>query len=608
MRTSSESNSSEPESEFFDSENGENWKFQKRSWIYKLNKSELQRKLKEFGIEFDSNTKVDELRKLLSKYCKNPRNQSSNMANYQLQPFDGVNWECFEQQLECIITLNEVSEVKKVPLLLTKLTPKVLEVLNCLCTPTKPITLSYAVLCKKLREKYTQLQSTALDRATFRSRNQLPAETIEDYVLQLQKLGAKCNFKDLEDQIKEKLIDGVHSKLVKFELLKSSFNLTLEQTIMLARTVEAALVQTSDIKKEDTVSEMFFYDQRRKTEERKPVLAKNTNNCYKESKSKLDRKNQICYCCGANNHIKSQCRLQRKFCSECGRQGHIFKMCSKNKRISSRIYTMEKSETSVDTEEDVEPSEFPLYNKYETYAVNVSRIPPHYITLNIEGILLDFQLDTGSDVTVIPLKDKIKYFNSKYVTQCNIKFKNFDQTISWPVGILENVTVQYEQKVKILHVYIGNDNMPRILGRDWLSKFGLWPPKFLNTNIIEVASNDKPISDAENYVKEKFTEVFSPGWGNFKGETIKLKLKPDAKPKCHPVRRVPLALKDKVQLEFNVGEKVMVKDYRKGHKPWIQGIIIKESIPNTTYVIDVNGYQWKRHTNQMLKCNACLDE
>lgn len=34
------------------------------------------------------------------------------MAEIQLQPLYGENWDCFEQQLECIITLNEVREAK----------------------------------------------------------------------------------------------------------------------------------------------------------------------------------------------------------------------------------------------------------------------------------------------------------------------------------------------------------------------------------------------------------------------------------------------------------------------------------------------------------------
>ncbi|XP_049867459.1 uncharacterized protein K02A2.6-like isoform X1 [Pectinophora gossypiella] len=57
------------------------------------------------------------------------------------------------------------------------------------------------------------------------------------------------------------------------------------------------------------------------------------------------------------------------------------------------------------------------------------------------------------------------------------------------------------------------------------------------------------------------------------------------------------------KVKFDIGEKVMVRDYRKGAKPWVQGIIVDESVPETTYNVDVDKCIWKRHVNQMLKCS-----
>lgn len=138
----------------------------RKTWIYKLSKSELQSKLKELNISFrEREATVDELRKTLSNYCKNVSEESTSLSeetrtkmtsyNIQLQPFDGEKWESFQQQLECIIQLNEIPQKKKVPLLLTKITPKVFETLTYLCSPDKPVDLDYENLCIKLRTKYT---------------------------------------------------------------------------------------------------------------------------------------------------------------------------------------------------------------------------------------------------------------------------------------------------------------------------------------------------------------------------------------------------------------------------------------------------------------------
>ncbi|XP_049885410.1 uncharacterized protein LOC126380176 isoform X3 [Pectinophora gossypiella] len=335
-----------------------------RSWIYKLNKKQLQEKLKQLKIYFTEGQTVDELRRILSDYCKQKTSTKKNtkMTNYSLNLFDGDNWKCFEQQLECIILLNEVEEDKKVPLLLTKITPKVLNVLNCLCSPKNPTSLTYEALCTKLRDKYTQKQPTALERVTFRNRNQLPTETIEQYVLELRKLGGNCDFKDLDDQIKEKFIDGVNSKLIKFELLKSESNKTLEETITLAKTVEFALLQTNDGKQGNEVSEVFFNGQGRKGK---------TSQNYQKFRSDI-RKEPRCFCCGATNHVRSQCTLNKKYCSECGQQGHIFKMCSRNKKIN-KAYTVEKEQPkSSESEEKASDEELidHMFDDMTIYSVN----------------------------------------------------------------------------------------------------------------------------------------------------------------------------------------------------------------------------------------------
>lgn len=56
-----------------------------------------------------------------------------------------------------------------------------------------------------------------------------------------------------------------------------------------------------------------------------------------------------------------------------------------------------------------------------------------------------------------------------------------------------------------------------------------------------------------------------------------------------------------------VGEKVMVRDYRKEAKPWVQGVVLAESVPGLTYMIDVEGQTWKRHVDQIVSCSQCDD-
>ncbi|XP_047989343.1 uncharacterized protein LOC125228725 [Leguminivora glycinivorella] len=270
----------------------------------------------------------------------------------ELKPFDGEKWEVFEQQFECFILVNDITEEKKVPLLITKLTAKVFETLTYLCSPKQPKDLTYKELVKRLQDKYVKTLSTTLERAEFRKRNQLPKEKIQDYALELRKLAGKCNFKDAEDQIKEKFMEGVSSKLIKFELMKSPPEMTLDKCIELGRTVEAALLHTGS---SECVTEMFY-----NREKAKPT--------YKPRK--MDNSNKLggqCYCCGKHNHIKAECTLKNKFCSECGVQGHIFRMCPKR---SKQVNVIETTTSGNEDGERVETPEHNLYEGYTTYTVN----------------------------------------------------------------------------------------------------------------------------------------------------------------------------------------------------------------------------------------------
>ncbi|XP_047994693.1 uncharacterized protein LOC125235990 isoform X2 [Leguminivora glycinivorella] len=323
----------------------------KRSFIYKCGKDTLLKIISEEGLQCPTNPTIDSLRKVLSNYYQNqPKiSKQKTMTNYELKPFNGDNWDVFEQQLESLILLNDVSADKQAALLITKITPSVFETLQILCKPKKPTTLTYKELCEKLREKYTQTKTPLLDRAEFRRRNQLPTESIEEYVLNLQKLSRKCNFKDEEDQIKEKLVDGVYSKLVKFELMKQTTT-NLGDLINLAKTVESAYKQVNE---EDTSNISYVKPKARAVGQKFTPSKKNYNNNMKSK----------CFCCGKENHLKKDCTLKTKFCSECGQQGHIFKMCP-NKYRQTNVLNVASEENKEDQGLEEEKN---VCEEYETY-------------------------------------------------------------------------------------------------------------------------------------------------------------------------------------------------------------------------------------------------
>lgn len=526
------------------------------SFIQKLNKEQLIQLCQELGAEYREKT-VEELRQTLRQIVKAGALKNKNirkidkktgettgnmttppskmlLSAYNIEPFDGRDYDTFETQLECLITLNEVPEEKKVALLITKLTPRVYETLNHKCSPEKPTTKTYRQLLSLLEERYAKSTSTALDRAEFRKNNQRSDENIEEYVIRLKKLAKKCNFTDFEDQVKEKLIDGVCSSLIKFELLKNG-DKKLDELITLARTVEMAMTQAKPkLDEPGSASSMFQLKQ------------KNASKFQPNPRPKFQpNKQKMCYCCGKQNHLKNECTLKNKYCSECGQKGHLYKMCSKTRKVN--VLEVDGEVDSKEEEPSVEQSIHSLYLEnseyYNVYTQNTSEkiiIPPIIVKVEINSVNLDFELDTGSEATTINLIDVEKLCLTNKIEKTNVTFKNYDQSMSKPIGIIKNLIITLNNLKQKVNLFVVENNKPRILGRDVLHIFGMWPLQ-LNSNSIE---------DPVGMIKEKYSEVFSPGWGNVKGNCISLKLKNNAVPKKLPVRQVPFALKQKVNDEI----------------------------------------------------------
>lgn len=499
----------------------------------------------------DSNESDSEYQEISSPETEEPVLNMMNTNKYGIiEPFNGNNFEIFQQQLECIITLNDVPKIKQTPLLITNLTSKVLETLNHLCTPEKPIQKEYQELIRLLDKRYTKATSIPLERVAFRARNQKQHELIEDYVMDLKKLAKRCDFKDMEDQVKEKFIDGVNKPMIKFELLKNG-DASLERLIIIARTVDAAL-QQSHLHGHEAMESAQASGEKEMFQVRNRYNAPaHTKLAVKEQlqQTPTGKSSGRCFVCGKDNHIKSGCTLKNKYCSECGKQGHLFKVC--RLRQTKKV---EVTEENTDYESDIKNLfEIPdntanIFSMYMNYTTGNNKVPPQFVSIAVEGKEVKFEVDTGSEVSTLTLNDHITLFPDKKIENCNITFKNFDQSLSKPIGIIKHLNLSWNNVNRQAKVYVVSDDKPRILGRDWLNIFDQWPLQLgTTTNDLKLNVTCDPVK----MIKDRFSEVFTPGWGDFKGECITLKLKSDSKPKFLSVRQVPLALKDKVKDEIN---------------------------------------------------------
>uniref|UniRef100_A0A8W8J062 DUF5641 domain-containing protein n=1 Tax=Magallana gigas TaxID=29159 RepID=A0A8W8J062_MAGGI len=98
---------------------------------------------------------------------------------------------------------------------------------------------------------------------------------------------------------------------------------------------------------------------------------------------------------------------------------------------------------------------------------------------------------------------------------------------------------------------------------------------------------------------------FDMNWDEYIERKLRTRLdvvKPQLSDRIHQ-KSLPV---EKNTREFNVGDTVMVRDYRGNKVSWIKGTISRRLGP-VTYHVSVCGMLWKRHVDQIRTCDAMCE-
>ena len=108
---------------------------------------------------------------------------------------------------------NAIPNARKVPLFLTVIGPTIFSLLHDMFQPDDHTIKSYDELVTKLKEHFNPKPVNVLAyRYTFHWRNQTATETLTEYMAELRRLAALCEFGDfLNDALRDRLVFGIQS-------------------------------------------------------------------------------------------------------------------------------------------------------------------------------------------------------------------------------------------------------------------------------------------------------------------------------------------------------------------------------------------------------------
>lgn len=156
-------------------------------------------------------------------------------------PFEGDHdeWDHYVERLEFFCTANGIQDKeRKKAILLSVCGAATYRLIRSLLAPEKPESAGYDDLVKKVKDHVNPKPTSVVQRFRFNSSGQQPGESVSQFVTELRRLSADCEFGDsLPNMLRDRLVCGVKDDRVQRRLLQET-DLTFDKALTLARAME----------------------------------------------------------------------------------------------------------------------------------------------------------------------------------------------------------------------------------------------------------------------------------------------------------------------------------------------------------------------------------
>ena len=305
------------------------------------------------------------------------------------------------------------------------------------------------------------------------------------YIAELRKLSTYCEFKGfLDEALRDKFVCGLRNNGIRKRLLLEK-DLDVKKAIEIAKTLEKLEVENEAMRP-----------------------AQNLNAHTMKPQFREKRK---CYRCGSENHLANTCPHKERTCEKCKIKGHLSAVCRTGTRNSFRPAAQKfRSE------------------RLKVYYVNkFNSRDPVMVEIKVEGILMSFEIDTGSGLSIISEKTYRKFFSARKLEKSSIIVKTYSKE---RLNVLGFITVEAKLdsiKYPELKLLVIAGNGINLLGRNWLHVIKLnWSSIFhrhssCNNNISGVVTGE--MSDGLKKLVNKHQAIFTDELGTIKELRAKTK-------------------------------------------------------------------------------------
>ena len=425
-------------------------------------------------------------------------------------------WQSAWNNYELATGVNEKDQKVRIATLLSIIGPDANTIYDGFTWTVDKDKLTVEMVLQKFSDYCIPKHNIPYERHRFHSRIQRPGEDVFAWLTDLRTIGRNCEFDTITvDEIyRDQLVSGISEHKVRDKLLERR-SFTLEDAIDIIRNSEIKLERHKAWKVDHDVSQESEINAIRKTHWKRE-----------------------CIRCGYD-HGDRRCPAIGKTCLTCNGKNHFAAKCKSAWGVRK-----------ITTEAQWNVSHIIQMNKAETQYADLCR----FISFKVGSKDFKCQLDTGSDSNVMSIHEYIRLTSDKNLT----KLRSSSDRIRVPGGLtfpIEgyiDVHVQRRDKMYKLTFMVLDGEFSNLLGYHACISTGavsIHDNDLLNQCLPEIKSCSLESSVlTSDIVLNDYGEVFE-GIGKLPGQ-YKLRVDETIPPVIHPPRRIPCALKGKLESEI----------------------------------------------------------